>query len=1020
MDNITQEQRDLLGKLQEHDPELEIHWDELRGVASSVRGKLGNYAQDVEAGNIDGFLNEYGVLFGPPELPKNLQLLRHKKDEINWDHLTFQFWLGDETEVYGAKLAAHVDAEGGLIQVQSSLFREIKVETDARVSTEELQKILLRRIEKLPGIDALMEREGRTEKLFPITDPPRLVNYFWKGEFRPVWVTYGYSDLDEAKVEEENLPRLAYGRIFVDAATGERIIFSPALQTAENPTTGSGLAVTPLTGTHTTRSLNIVRVDSSSTYYLKDTTRNRDIITYDAACSSSYESRDEIDLGIRNDTLSVSEDTDGDHNWDRLPTSTTAAQRTSGQQPEVDAHYLVGRQYEWYDAISGGRDGWDDGNYPNPPVPDQTINVIAHCRFPGGTCQEINAYCFWKKRNGTFVYWLAFMDGNATTYDYLAGSHFIVAHEYQHAITNFSFENGAHDPGLDYIRDTWYQAVHEGLSDAFGGLSTEEWLPCRDISPATPAQVFRNLVFPRDANAHSANRLDHFDDRNTTTSGYSRGTILANCAYLMGKGGVHQRVSRSPEYIPVYSPGRTTVGGMDVPKAARIWYRALTHYFSTHGALIGIPANDQDTFRTLRNGCVSAAADLYGSGSAEHRNTILAFYAVGLPPQDTDYGADVTFLRWGVSWDLSRNYVGLTSHDYQSLDLFINNGISSEWNAIINVNDPSTGAPTDYENTVYCRVRNVGDQDATNVQVAFHYAKAGTATWNWEEVKDNSGTVQTLNIGTLAAGQSNFADSAQNSPPATASVKWSIPPLAPGEVIDHYCLRATVTCSNDVNPHNNVVQSNVAYTAYSPPSPATMILMSGNPFEELEIPLELRLDHTLPVGWDARIQGVKQGEWLRPGEERPFELIIKMAPGADERLETPLDGDLFGEVGGDVEGKFEGSLIDTTLRREVLDGNITGLVNREGTINGRFEGTIDLKTGEVQGQVIGSHSEKLGAELRFRITGCLRPWRRVNVSQWHDGELVGGVTVQVQVPWDRGPCTINLPPTDIQVRVPRK
>jgi Zn-dependent metalloprotease len=849
-----------------------------------------------------------------------------------------------------------------------------------------------------------------------MTRPPRLVVYPWQGEFRPVWLTYGYGDQEAGEAEPVEGPYITYGQIFVDAATGERILFAPTLQTAENPTTGSGLAVTPLTATHTTRTLNIVRVDTTSTYRLKDTTHNRDIITYDAACDSAYDWDYEIAPDLKDGTFPVSEDTDGDHNWNRLPTNTTAAQRTSGQQPEVDAHHFVRQQYEWYDAIAGGRDGWDDGNYPNPPVPPQTIHVVAHCRWPDRSCRENNAYCWSREVGGTWVFWLAFMEGDATNYDYMAGSHFIVAHEYQHAVTHFSFEDGAHDPGLSYILWTWSMAVHEGLSDTFGALSTEQWLPSRDISPATPPLVFRNLVFPRDTAAYDNRKLDHFADRNTTTDGYSRGTILAHCAYLMGKGGVHQRTGRSPEYIPVYSPGRQTVGGKNVPKAARIWYRALSHYFSTHGALTGIPSNDENTFRTLRNGCVSAAADLYGSGSAEHRNTILAFYAVGLHPQDVNYGADVTFLRWGVSWDLSRNYVGLTSPDYSSLDLFVNNGGASEWNAIINVTDPSTGLPTDYENTVYCRVRNVGDEEARDVEVEFDYAKAGTATWIWLPVVDKNGNAQRLNIGTLAAGQSNFPDSDQNSPPASASVKWCIPPLAPGEVVHHFCLRARVTSSNDVNPHNNEVQSNIAYTAYSPPSPAMLVFVAGNPSQEVEIPLDLKLEAKLPEGWKAVIEGVDKGKWLKPGEERLFKLLIEMAPGADERLEPPLDGDLYGEMGGDVEGKFTGSLTDTVLKKDVLVGQFAAHLHGVGTVCGRFEGKIDLHTGEVHGHVVGSHPLKLGEGLDAEIRACLRPWRRVDVSQWHDGELIGGVTVQVQVPWERGPCAYKLPPTDTMVK----
>ena len=1021
MENITQEQQNLLDQLTALDAAVEVRWDEARGVASSIRGEIGpGIDAAIDANDKTGsFIGAYGPLLGPADLPQGLELLRRRSDELGWEHLVYAYSVGDGVEVYGAKLAAHYDADGTLVEVQSSLWRDVEVDTEPEIGPDELGEILLKRIEDVQGFDAVRDVEALdAEEGFPMTDAPRLVIFPWQGEFRPAWITFGYSDFDEREGEPVDAPYITYGQMFVDAKTGERILFAPTLQTAETATTGTGLSVTPLTAPHTSRTLNIVRVDTSSTYRLKDTTHNRHVITHDVACGSAYESNYELGEGLKNGTLPVSADTDGNHNWSRLPTSTTAAQRTSGQQPEVDAHHYVRQQYEWYNAIAGGRDGWDDGNYPNPPVPHQKINVVAHCRFPGGSCQEINAYCWSRKSNGTWVFWLAFMNGNATTYDYLAGSHFIVAHEYQHAITHFSFEDGAHNPGLTY--SLWLGAVHEGLSDVFGGLSTEDWLPGRDVSAATPPQVFRNLVFPRDAAAYSSNKLDHFADRNTTTSFYGRGTILAHCAYLMGKGGVHQRATRSPQLIPVYSLGRQTVGGKNVPRAARVWYRALTTYFSTHGNLTGIPNNDENSFRTLRDGCVSAAADLYGGGSREHRNTILAFYAVGLHPVDTTYGADVTFLRWGVSWDLSRNYVGLTSPNYASLDLFVNNGGTSEWNALINVIDPSTGQPTSYENNVYCRVRNVGDVAASNVQVTFDYAKAGTATWTWLPVEDKNGNAQTLNIGTLAAGQSNFADSAQNSPPASAGIKWYIPPLAAGETVDHYCIRARVTSSNDVNTHNNAVQSNIAYTAYSPASPLRMVFVAGNPFREREIRHRLSYRATLPEGWRAQIQKYVEGDLLKPGEERPFEFVIQMPEGADRVLEPPLDGDVWGNMFGDFDAEFTGSLTGTVLDDDQLAGQFAALLAEIGTITGPFKGSLDRETAKIQGSVRCPHPHKAGEHSYVEIEGCLRPWRHVDISQWAGDQLIGGVTVQVQVPWEKGPCARKLPPTDTRVTIARK
>lgn len=1033
MRNIKSRQTELIDSLRGIDPSITVHWDETRGVCGSVRGNLWSAprerglkkARSSPEKTLGEFLERYGELFGVSDLKALSQKRTQRRtDDLGWTHLVLQqsVQLGEreeQLEVYGSRLAAHFDQSGNLIEVQSSLWRDLQLDTTSvRITPKELPDIVLKKISDLPGFAKLKERMIRSKRDFPLTDRPRLVVYPWQDRFRLVWVTFGYGPYFSGR--DEQLTGITFGKIFLDADTGEQILFAPTLQTAETQTTGSGLAVTPVSGAKTTRALNIVQVDSSSTHLLKDKTHGRDIVTHDIACDASYDWDDEIWTALKNQTLPVSEDTEGDKSWDRLPTSSSSAQRTSGQQPEVDVHYFARLQYEWYDAISGGRAGWDNNNYANPPVPPQTINILAHCRWPSASCTEINAYKWSRKEDGIWIFWLAFMEGDASLYDYPAGSHFIFAHEYQHAITDFTFEDGGGDPGLD--ASGWLGAVHEGLSDVFGALSTEQWLPGRDVSLSSPPQIFRNMAYPRDPAAHSPNKYDHFDDRgvcadDNTACFYRRGTILAHCAYLMGMGGVHQRSSRSPALIPVYGLGRQTVGGKDFLKAARIWYRAVTYYFSTHGALTGIPAKDESAFRTLRDGCVSAAIDLYGSGSLEHRNTVLAFYAVGLHPTTESYGADVTFLRWGISWDLSRNYIGMTCGDYQSLDLFVNNGGVSEWNAKINVIDPATGSPTEYENQVYCRVRNVGDQQANDVNVQFFYAKAGTAIWSWEQVVDKNGTAQTLNIGTLAAGQSSFSDSDQNAPPGAAGIKWCIPPLAPGETVDHFCLKAVVSSSNDVNPHNNEVQTNVQYTAFSAPSPAGSSFAIGNPFDDREIAVDLRLKSVLPKGWELGLRESLKGVWLKPGETRICSVRISIPPGADAMLEPPLDGSLEGHLFGDISGPFVGSLTDASLVGTSISGRLSARLPHIGSIVATLTGTIDVSTGRVTGKATGIRNCQ-GDDRRFCIglEGCLRPWRRVEISQWDGKELLGGVTVQVQIPLKlRGPCASALPPTDTRV-----
>jgi Zn-dependent metalloprotease len=1029
MQSMTPEQKELFDRLKETDPDLSFEWDEARGIAAYVRGHLWRRDERKPETVLRAFLKIYGPLFGPRDLDRSVRHMGGQTDDLGWTHLQEQQLVttkaGDRRErleLYGARLVAHFAPETELREVQSSCWRDVEVENGKRVTPRAVRDALSSELMNAPGSARLQKLRSRKERNFPIVQKPRLVVYPWQGGFRLAWATFAYGVFDEEEPEGEptGAKKIDLAQVFVDATSGEIILKAPTSMGAETADSGVGLAVTPFGGPFTSRALNIVHVDSGSTYLLKDTTHTREIVTHDAANSDSFNTDGERGSGLNAGTLPVSTDSDGDKSWNLLPTDTSVAQRTASQQPEVDLHFFLRDLFEWYSAIAGpsGRAGWDDGQYPSPPVPPQKVRAIAHVKN-GSNPSSINAGMRRDSFAGNWLYWLQFFDGDAATYDYLAGSKFIVGHEYQHAITEFSFKDGTGNPGLTYA--DWLAAVHEGLSDVFGGLYSEEWLPARDISPL--GQIFRNLAFPRDPGpppptaAYDAAKFDHFADRNLLTgtgARYDRGDILAHCAYLMGAGGVHRRDARTPALIPVYSCGRETIAGRSVLRAARIWYRALRFYFGTIGSATGVPTNDENTFRNIRNACVSAAQDLYGAGSKEERTTRLAFYAVGLQPSATPYGADVTFLRWGADWWFSKPYVGVSSPDWSSRDLYIKNGPGGAggWNAVVNVLNPG-GNPTNFENDVYCRVRNVGDQQANGITVTFEYAKAGTGPVSWLPVVDKQGNVQSLAIGSLAPGEATFPDADQDSPPASARVKWWIPPLEEGESIDHFCLRAIVSSSNDVNGYNNEVQSNIAYVPYAPGSSGAMAFLAGNPGEE-DIPLELRVDASLPDRWKVRVPGARRIKRLRAGQERLLEVIIDMPEGAEGQLEPPFDGDVRAVVHGDVSGPVAGTLTETSWDGARLEGRIALTMENVGTLVGGFDGRVDLGTGVLKGRVAGSLS-CLGREAHaptcVGLEGCLEPWRRVNVSQWVAEEAIGGLTVQVQVPLPDGACARELPPT---------
>ncbi len=1044
--NITPQQQELLKRLQSTCENFMYEWDEVRGILSFCRAeKLSTPHANAVSENknrneqtLTVFMDAYDTLFGPDDLLKESRLLLQKIDNIGWQHLQYQQYYVQgssksnrlNTEVYGSKLAAHFNANGELIEVQSSYYREFKIENKISANIAELQKMLLPGLSDMEGFSKMREEMNRRkEELFPLMQKPRPVIYLWKGKFIYAFATYGFAPFTfqrEGIVEKENKPVIAFGQMFFDAETAELFLFAPTRKGAETPTTGSGLGCIPLGGPYQNRTLDIVQVDSTSTYLLKNKTKARDIITYDANADSSVVYPN-IPQKISDGLVPVSTDDDGDHNWSRTAASTTDAERTASQQPEVDEHFTVSELYDWYNAV-GGRIGWDNNDFSAPLVPNQTLNVVAHSYDDdAGTSRSVNAFFDKQLVSGHWLSHLAFFDGDPTgatdasiIYDYLAGSIAIVAHEYQHAVTDFSFIDGAGNPGLTY--NSWFAAIHEGTSDVFGGLISSDWWMGNGISPT--GQVFRNLAFPRDPStlvnaALNNHSKDHFDDRNLDSGfRYDRGTILAHCAYLMAQGGVHQRSSRTPVLIPVKGLGRETVGGKNVYKAARIWYRGLSLYLSNIGAMTGIPANDETIFRSFRNATVSAAIDLYGANSLEHKTTVLAWYAVGLQPVGTDYSADVTFLTWGADWWMSRPYIGIPSPDWSSMDLFINNGGSSEWNAKVNVY--RGGSPTQFENHVYCRVRNVGTAQATNVQIQFEYAKFTTGGATWYPMTDKDGNIQVLSAGNLAAGASNFPDSAQNTPPAIAMVKWWIPPIETGEIVNHYCIRARAFSITDTDSYNNEVQSNVAYAAYVPGS-FRMGFFANNPMERA-IPLELKLTDTLPKGWKVRLLEQVNNTILKPGESIRVHADINMPANAGGRIEAPFDGKIIGHFSGKIVSGFNGNLFNGSLNDHRFQAQMAVTTTDGSNVVGKFNGTLDLSTAHFKGTLTGdvqSANVKETTSVSLPAEGCLRPTRVVNIGQYYKGQPLGGITVQVQVPLPEGSCFEKLPPTDIYV-IPEK
>ena len=103
-----------------------------------------------------------------------------------------------------------------------------------------------------------------------------------------------------------------------------------------------------------------------------------------------------------------------------------------------------------------------------------------------------------------------------------------------------------------------------------------------------------------------------------------------------------------------------------------------------------------------------------------------------------------------------------------------------------------------------------------------------------------------------------------------------------------------------------------------------------------------------------------------------------------------------------------------------MRGRLACELEEIGSFIGQFTGRIDVVTGEIKGKLQCnlqySGSEEEHEKIIIGVNGCLRPWRRVNVTQVIDNVPIGGITIQIQVSMDKNPDSIcymdKLPPTD--------
>jgi Zinc metalloprotease (elastase) len=286
----------------------------------------------------------------------------------------------------------------------------------------------------------------------------------------------------------------------------------------------------------------------------------------------------------------------------------TATSDTTAQA----AYNYSGNVYDYYKTIFN-RDSYDNAG----------STIISSVHY---SSSYNNAY--W---NGSQM---VYGDGDGVQFAPLAKALDVDAHELTHAVTErtaalaYSNESGALNEATSDIMGNSVEAWAKN-----GGTpNSNTWMVGEDIyTPGTAGDALRYMNNP----TQDGSSKDYYPTRYTGTSdngGVHSNSGIANLAYyLMVMGGTHPR-SATTVVVPALSATSST----SLDMGQRIWYRALTTYWTSSPGFAG-----------ARTGTVQAATDLYGAAAAN--SVTKAWDCVGAPGGSTGGGGGTTTLSNGVA-----------------------------------------------------------------------------------------------------------------------------------------------------------------------------------------------------------------------------------------------------------------------------------------------------------------------------------------------------------------------------------
>ena len=505
-------------------------------------------------------------------------------DSFGQTHTRFaQMYLG--VKVYGGEMIAHVDARGRMLAPTDAAMRNIRVNVQPSLQVGEAIATANRELAPKGPYATAPKAEL---VIFPITTQVKV----GKGEgalsYRDEVVRYALAYHVHTELEN-GVGETAHTDFMIDAHTGGILEKWSTLETAA----ASGTGNSQYSGTVSINTNSI-----SGGYELHDTVRGMNYTTYNLNHATSGTGTVYTDA----------DDTWGDGANYVEGSSTTAA---NGQTAAVDAHYGVGLTYDYYKNIHNrnGIDGNGTATYSRVHYSNSYDNA-----FWSDTC-----FC------------MTYGDGNSfqtlTSID-------VAGHEMSHGVCartaklGYSGDAGGLNEGNSDINGTMvefmahgggtttipnYTAITGTISTKGGTVPAANYLIGEQLETASFTHPLRYMYKPSLDGAS----LDSWSKSTSRKDPHYTSGVANHFFFLLSHGSQVDAFSGN-----IQSPmanGVTSVTGVGNDHAARIWFRALSTYFTA-----------TETYAKARTATLQAAADLYGTGSTEYASVGNAWKAVNV------------------------------------------------------------------------------------------------------------------------------------------------------------------------------------------------------------------------------------------------------------------------------------------------------------------------------------------------------------------------------------------------------